>query len=318
VVTQLVVFDSNGDGLDDRIYFGDIAGNVWRVDLQLGFTASDTGGDVAIVGQLADISVSAGAAVGPLDAETRSFYASAAVVPVRDTVYSDESDYDYVLIQSGNRPDPLDQNVHNTFYAFRDFEIGDLTDSDGDGLADAGTYPTLTRADLFDATGNPFQTNADGSAANQAAFDAALPLLRAANGWFIDLKETDGTYIGEKGLSRPLVFFGRLFFNTFIPDTSGLDVCELSAGSTRLYGLNVLSGAALFADWNTDDGTTDPTTADRYFDTGGGIGSDPLMYFPPPSGGQGGPQLLQSQGDALQPFDPGVDTPRRRTYWFEQ
>lgn len=325
IVTQLVVYDSNGDGLDDRIYAGDIAGDVWRVDLKPGFTASDTGGDVAIVGQLADVSASEGAVPGPLDTETRSFYAAANVVQVRDTIFSNESDYDYVLIQSGNRPDPLDKNVHNTFYAFRDFAIGGLPDSDNNGLADttdpADDWPDtpLTRSDLFDLTTNPFQTNADGTPADQTAFDNALPSIRAASGWFIDLKETDGTYIGEKGLSRPLVFFGRLFFNTFIPETAGLDQCELSAGSTRLYGLNILSGAALFAQWDTSDGTTDPTTSDRYIKTGGGIGSDPLMYFPPPPpGGGGGPRLLQSSEDASRPFDPGVDTPRRRTYWFEQ
>jgi len=316
VPSDLSLLDSNGDGFTDRIYFGDLGGNVWRVDLEDELQTSSTGGDVATVGKLGDISLSQGATAGPHAAQTRKFYAGADVVQVIDSLFNDDARYDLVLITSGNRPDPLNSVVQNALFAFRDEAIEGLKDDDNDGIVDGDdpAFTTITRADMFDVTDNPFQTNLDGSFADQTTALDALPDMKASNGWFIDLVESDGSYIGEKGLSRPVVLAGKLFFTTFIPivDDNLAQSCELSEGTGRLYGLNVLSGAALFTDWNASGGVN-PDTADRSMNLGGGIPSDAVPIFQ-----KEGVTIIVGTGGGGVVADPDIDLPRERTYWYQE
>jgi type IV pilus assembly protein PilY1 len=334
--TPLSLRDFNGDGNFERLYFGDEGGNIWRIDLKI-FNATSTAGAIATVGQLADIAVSAGATPGPLDdpldlddnVERRRFFASTAAIPVRDTLFSNESNYEYVLVQSGDRPDPLNQVIQNAFYAFRDFRLEPLPDADNNGIADVADSPDadgwpntpLSRAELFDVTDNPFQTAPDGTPVDAANFDeqtagSAINGLKAASGWFIDYKELNGTYIGEKGLTRPNVFFGNLFYTTYIPEVTDQlqQQCQVSAGFSRLYGLNLLTGAALFADWDNPGSGQTPTTSTRAKTLGGGgIASDPLIIIS--EGGTGG---LAGSGAGGESFPTGATLPIQRTYWFQQ
>lgn len=316
IPADVAVLDSNGDRFIDRIYAGDLGGNVWRVDLEDELAVTSTGGDVGTAGQVADISASAGAVPGPHAEHTRKFYSAPDVVQVVDSLFNDEARYDLVLIASGSRPDPLNTIVQNTFFAFRDEAVDGLKDENNDGLVDADDplFQTVTKADLFDVTPNPFQTNVDGTFADPTTAQNFLPDMQAASGWFIDLKESNGDYIGEKGLSKPIVLAGKLFFTTFTPEVDDelINACQLSEGAGRLYGLNVLSGAALFTDWDSAGGD-DPTTADRYMQLGGGIPSDAVPIFQ-----KEGVTIIVGGGGGATSVDPGIALPRVRTYWYQE
>ena len=132
--------DSDGDGVDDRLYVGDTGGQVWRVDLAVLETVSSSPESTTVVGKLAEIADSSS------DSKQRRFFDAPSVVQVRDTLFSDESDYDYVLIGSGYRPHPLNTDVEDRFYAFRDFFTGanEMTDVDGDNVSDTtDSYPQV-------------------------------------------------------------------------------------------------------------------------------------------------------------------------------
>ncbi len=316
VPADLSLLDSNGDGSTDRLYFGDLGGNVWRIDLNNELEPGATGSDIGIVGKLGDVSLSAGVVPGLHMEESRKFYSAPDVVQVVDALFNDEARYDLVLITSGNRPDPLNEIVRNSLFAFRDVAVTGLKDDDNNGIVDADDpdFQTITRSDMFDVTDNPFQTTLDGSFADPATALSALPDMQASSGWFIELRESNGDWIGEKGLSKPITLAGKLFFTTYIPvvDDNLAATCQLSEGSGRLYGLSVLNGAALFTDWNNGGGVN-PNTADRYQELGGGIPSDAVPIFQ-----KEGVTIIVGTGGGGVVADPGIALPRVRTYWFQE
>lgn len=349
VPSNISIFDSNGDGASDRMYFGDLGGQLWRVDLKPTLSSSSTGAAVGVIGKLASVSLTAdpAAVAGPHATNTRKFYSAPSIIRVRDNTFSDRGRYDLILLGSGTRQDPLNQQTRDRFYAFRDYQVAGMPDVDVNGQADSATYPTLDESNLFDVTGNPFQTNADGAKQDPTAFNEALPDFRAADGWFIDLKEADGSYLGEKVLSKATVAGGVLLFTTYIPEvTEALRArCQLAAGFSRLYGLNVLTGAARFADWSSSGtggtgGSANAVTADRSKDiAGGGLASSPVTVAvdlgvtttggAPDNNGDGTPDSTggasnltvlgcYGSGSALHCENLGVGTPRIRTYWYQR
>ena len=99
VPAEVATLDSDSDGIVDRLYFGDLGGQVWRVDL----TAIPLKGNKsssAVIGKLADLSTKT-------PGERRRFHSPPSVVQVKDTAFSETEEYDYVLIGSGSRPHPM-------------------------------------------------------------------------------------------------------------------------------------------------------------------------------------------------------------------
>ncbi len=338
IPSELGFLDSNGDNATDRLYFGDGCGQVWRVDINGDVGVDRPGGAVIggtlniTVGLLADLSEPDGAVPGPLATETRKFYDAPAIVQAVDEQFSTAARFDLVLLSSGNRPDPLNQTVHDAFYALRDFKVTNLNDldADGDGLAgpadlngdgdtvDLGEdFKTITTADLFDLTNNPFQLNTAGDPVTAANFDqsnagSAVSQIREDDGWILKLVE-----LGEKGISKPLVIAGKLFFTTYLPVSASGDPqqddasCEVVLGESRVWGINVLSGAALFADWDNDG--TSFSNEDRFLNLGGGMGGDLSVQATADA-----ISLLTPTGQAAEGIDPGVGLPRERTFWYQR
>ncbi|RKZ35397.1 MAG: hypothetical protein DRQ37_06465, partial [Gammaproteobacteria bacterium] len=292
IPSDLVVFDSDGDGDDNRIYFGDMGGQVWRVDLEPAL--GNKTGIVATVGKLAELSDRTGGAVA---ADERKVFYPPDVVQLRRGEFSDVyNDYDMVLVVTGNRAGPLGTTTTDRVYALRDGTTGSLPDADGNGITDTG-YPkiggALAETDLFDVT---------------AVDDpGASALLRSSHGWFFDFTES-----GEKALASPVVLAGKLFFTTYLPEgvVSGSS-CSLSEGSGRLYGVDILTGGALF-NWDGVGDGDNLTTTDRHYQLGSGIPSSAVPVFQPE-----GVTLLIG-GGSIATVDPDVDLPRERTYWYEE
>ncbi len=286
---RITIIDTDNDTLDDRLYFGDTGGQVWRVDL-----ANDP--EDSVVGLLATISTDDGVTTTN-SADERRFFEPPSVVQVIDNTFSDTSEYDYVLIGSGNRSNPLGSSVQDRFYGFRDKIIGDMTDTNDDNIADSypnaiGTATPYTASTLVDITSLVLDTSA---------------VTKSSNGWFFDFT-TSGTS-NEKVLSAPIVIAGNVFFTTFEPDvTISSDLCSTNIGGGNAYGFNILTTNGAL-DWDVDG---DKDMADRKLTLGGGIPSDVVPIFTK----EGVVGIVGIEGGAAQL---GVlsELPRVRTYWYE-
>lgn len=300
IPSRITVLDYDGDFVDDRMYVGDLGGQVWRVDLapDVETSGTDRAGS-SVVGLLARLSTIATAT------EQRRFFEPPSVVQVKDTTFSDAAggEYDYVFIGSGWRQHPLNKAVHDRFYALRDETIGTMTDSPANNIADSYPSDTTSNApiantDLIDITERVFD-----------AGDADIAAIKLAKGWFFDF-DTAGND-GEKVLSAPITIAGSVFFTTYQPDaTTNSDACTAQIGGGSAYNFGVLTAAAS-VDWDDTPGI-DPID-DRTVALGGGIPSDVVPVFTK----EGIVGIVGIEGGAAQ-LGTLSDLPRFRTYWYEE
>ena len=264
IPSGVTALDTDSDGATDRIYVGDTAGQVWRVDLapiEVGGAYSSAAGKT-VVGKLANISADG------LPVKHRRFFEAPSVIQVRDNVFSDEENYDYVLMGTGYRPHPLNTEVEDRFYAFRDFQIGanEMNDDNENNVADDNDdYPQ--------PGGNAF-TDADLINVTSTILDSSVAEHRASAGWFYDFTQA-GT-VGEKVLSPAITTGGIVTFTTFAPEaTASSDPCGALLGLGKAYNFDILSaGAAL--DWDNDGALTNN---DRVFELSSGIPSGVVPVF---------------------------------------
>jgi len=300
IPSAVTAFDTDSDGAVDRIYVGDTGGQVWRVDLaaiELRSAYSSAAGET-VVGKLADISVD------NTPAKQRRFFEPPSVVQVRDNIFSNEENYDYVLMGTGYRPHPLDKTVEDRFYAFRDFQTGahEMADLNKNNVADAtDKYPQLN--------GNAF-TNNDLINVTTTALDSSIAEHRASSGWFYDFTSTG--VIGEKVLSRAITTAGIVTFTTFAPEqeVTGVtaDPCKAVVGLGKAYNFDILSaGAAL--DWDNDGALT---SNDRTIDLAGGIPSGVIPVFT----NEGVLGVVGVEGGAKK-LGTLSQLPTERSYWYE-
>jgi type IV pilus assembly protein PilY1 len=290
IPSSLALMDSSGDGLVDRIYVGDTGGQLWRLDLQrtdLGVSAS--GARLASVSSILS------------DSDKRKFFYPPDVAQLYDSDHSATAEYDLVIIVSGDRANPTETTVHNRVYGFRDYTI------QGAIAADFATLDPST--DLYDATANLIQQGTD------AQREAALAAIKQKKGWYMDLSES-GTWIGEKGLSSPIILDNKAFFTTYVPgaNESPNDSCGSPVeGYGRLYALNILNAAAVYPNWDGTGDTANLTKEDRDYDLWAGIPSNVVPVFQP-----GGVTLVVGGGGGGGTFDPDIDLPVVRTFWLQE
>ena len=203
------VIDKDNDQLTDRLYFGDMGGQVWRIDLVngRGRTTLGEGGVIASVG---------GADVGsPTRADARRFYTTPGVVDV----VQDNTIFTAINIGSGYRAHPLDTSTREEFYSIRDFRPNEVVPT---GDYDSPAQPLILRSDLPDITDN------------------LAPQLEATDaGWRMRLEGP-----GEKILTSSLTISNVLFFNSFTPTTADA-TCLPGGGRNRLYRVSILGGFPL-------------------------------------------------------------------------
>ncbi len=326
VPSDLQLMDSDGDGKSDRLYFGDTGGQVWRIDL-----AASAGDSVG--GLLAGLSDSTESS------KKRRFFYPPDVVRLRDYEYSpDNPIYDLILIGSGHRPKPLGTQVHDTFYALRDYAVNGLVDDDNNGIADYQDskedaednntlFYTLSHDDLYDATLNVLQESTEGEVLLEDKEE-----LQESHGWYINLMDQENDpprYVGEKVLASPIVLEGKVFFTTFLPPLGEdemevpEDACAISSeGRGRLYALDILTAGAGMnlneendgddGGGNGEDGTVLDST-DRSQIIGQGIPSGALPVFL-----REGVSLLVGSGGGIFRLDDVLGIPRQQVYWSQE
>tara|TARA_R110001592_G_scaffold215025_2_gene468337 strand:+ start:116280 stop:119816 length:3537 start_codon:yes stop_codon:yes gene_type:complete len=278
IPSPVSLMDSDHNGVDDRGYFGDSGGNIWRID----FTEAVYRPEGSGVTDAANWYLSRLAALGGSGESDRRFFHAPDIVQSRDG----SGDYTGVVITSGNRAAPRDVRVRDFVYLLKD-------------RTPAGTK--------FDTAASSLSHGriVDITSACVAAEEAQCEAEDLALGWKLELQAP-----GEKGLSTPLVSSGSVFFTSYIPrDVSKAESCAASEGSSRAYAVRLADGSpALSAAGKLT--LEEEDEAARHMDIGPGLQGDIVPYgdrvLLPGRGLEGG-ALISVPGRA-----------RWRAYWREE
>ncbi len=215
--------DMSGDGFVDRLYVSDMGGQIFRFDI-------DNDNDSALAssiqgGRIADL-----AGTGRVNARRFYYPPDVALIAKRG-----EAAYLALVASSGYRSHPLNTEIQDRIYLLKDNDVYNTPTA----------YTTLTEANLYDATLN--LVAGDGTDAQNAVAKTALD---NSQGWYIKLDDETGTdtWVGEKGLSEPLIIEGVAVVTTFIPVGTSIvsGSCVPQAGSGRVFYLDVFDGSAAF------------------------------------------------------------------------
>jgi type IV pilus assembly protein PilY1 len=249
VSSSVKVVDEDGDGFVDKVYVGDLGGQMWRFGQ---VTADPIGNplnfpncDENINNWTGQVMFTAPTYVIDSTTYTRKFF-----YPPSVTL---EKGYDLLFMGTGDRENACDtttaadriyaiKDTHGTI-SFTELNLVDVTDP-------AAAVPDLN------------QTNGDVDSNNSID-----------QGWFIRLVDGLGDDNGEKVLAQGVVFYKTFYITTFTPNN---DPC-VPGGNARLFALNYLTGSAVIEFTDTDgDGDDDLT---RSVLLGGGIPSKPVTVL---------------------------------------
>lgn len=302
IPSDIKLLDSDLDGHTDRLYVGDMRGQIFRVDLSPTTTAvSGTGVRLANLG-------SAGSA---LAADNRRFFYPPDVVMTQSPEAGVEN-YVSINIGSGYRAGPLNPLnadgtaatvVRDRFYSLRDPNVLGAAPSNFSSLNHA------TSGDLFDATEeDTFSTTETNE-------------LSDSRGWFITLgtgfKKT-GPSNGEKVLASSVTVNGEIFFTTYTPPGSvDPTACAPLAGTGKLYRVSLFNATATLSKVDADGNPITPTVADRITPLDRpGIPSSPTIMFREifnDDGESDGVTLIHCEGTKCEEIPDA--TQMTETYW---
>ncbi|HSF25182.1 MAG TPA: hypothetical protein VLE20_13235 [Blastocatellia bacterium] len=258
IPSDVMALDRNSDGLVERLYVGDTGGNVWRVDTDSADPAQWKVNKLAAVG-----------------GSRKFLFPPDVVLNNKDS----NGSYDAVLVGSGDREHPFETSVQNRYYMFKDRNVNPLNADGGSGP------PTITEANLFDATDNSLQgldtcaTNPTGAACTSAQ-SAQADLNSVGNkGWFLTLGA------GEKVIGNSVTVGGTTLFATNQPATPTPGTCASNLGIARIYGISFENATAT----KEFDGIAGLSTADRsQVHAGGGFLPSPVPVVVEFGGAGGG------------------------------
>lgn len=249
VVSQINAIDRDNDGLIDHLYFGDLGGQAFRVDINNAATGADAsakkGNFVTRVVRLFDAHVSSGAS--PRFYEMPSF-----------SIHDSTAGYvGAVAFSSGNRSSPLSgatgtnqtgltTSANDGVFVVYD---KDVARTDLYTLVDSGTTALRTKNISLTSLNDNFSTGVT---------------VADNNGWKYSYSATNGRYKGMNGL---YALDGILFVNVFDRDGTGITSTDRCAGGVKgdsyVYQLCLPTGKCSFY--------TDSTTGPNRALLGGGI-----------------------------------------------
>jgi len=158
--------------------------------------------------------------------------------------------YDAILLSSGDRSTPLNEDTNNMLFMIKDEDIH--SQSFSSSIDPANPAPdTITIAKLYDYSNNPF-----GQTLTTQQRETLEIAVSEKSGWYIDLSQS-----GEKGTSAALAINGVAYFTTFTPPPPAVvdpDTCKLEIrGGGFLYAVDLALGTTIY-NWTTvDDGRVD-------------------------------------------------------------
>jgi type IV pilus assembly protein PilY1 len=297
IPSDVTVADLNGDGRADRMYVGDMGGQLWRFDVFDGRAPAElvAGGVIATFG-------AESGAEGP--AAERRFFVAPDIAIFRDPVQ--DRRFLSISLGSGYRSHPLDAQTEDRFYSVRDPNVFTRFEQAWyDGLDDTRI---VTESTLADITGEPAGTILDPT----------------EDGWMIRMRP------GEKVLAESRTFDNRVFFTSFQPRLADFAECNPGGGINRLYEVSVVNGDppppqdAEVGDPDLEPGGPDAVPAaearSRELQQEG-IAPELLFVFPSPEdpencvGRECSPEPVGCVG--LECFRPGFENVPVRTFWTE-
>ncbi|NNC97667.1 MAG: hypothetical protein HKN88_06300 [Gammaproteobacteria bacterium] len=221
IPSDIRIIDSNYDGHSDRLYFGDLGGQVWRFDIDNYVTNSDE--ITASGGVLAKLSPGASTNTNTGLTNIR-FFSAPSVAPVDNSVYGR---YLSIAIGSGYRAHPLDEVLNDKFYMLKDYAVNNKPDfSTLPVIYDNGDTTAPTTHKLLDVT----------------SIAQAGSQLKAYGGFVIDLNSGPG----EKILNPAITGDNKIFFTTYVPESESApsNSCAPNAqlGKSKLYAVSLFDG----------------------------------------------------------------------------
>jgi type IV pilus assembly protein PilY1 len=276
IPSDVTLVDRDYDGKIDRLYVGDMGGNIWRVDLEP--RPTEITPNYWQIQRLAAVGCNTGACT---TGTPRKFFYPPDVIPVGVTGAS--GSYDAVVISSGDREHPLYSQVStsshfvtNRFYMFKDIYTG----KDGSARTAA-----LVESDLFNATGTVY--------ANQTG----------TSGYYFTFAT------GEKGVNAPLTVAGITYLGSNEATPESETSC-VNLGIARGYRVNPLTGKTSVTTF--DGGGLPPSPVGGLVEVDGklvpfiiGAGGDENCNTPDCKSAVGGGKPTIN-----------VSTKRSRTYWY--
>ncbi|OUS28322.1 hypothetical protein A9Q99_12405 [Gammaproteobacteria bacterium 45_16_T64] len=212
IPSRVVALDLNADGYTEKMYVGDMGGQLWRFDIANGKSGAG----------LVDGGVVFTASVDGNAAENRRFYHE----PDLSLYRKNREQILAIKIGSGFQAHPLlkngtegsPQTSTDRFYMIKDTNVRNVPVS----------YVNLVESNLYDATDNLI---VEGDATNEQL------KLDGQKGWYITLNRD-----GEKVLASSLTVNNEVYFTTFEPSLS-VEPCEPVPGVARVYQVSVVDAS---------------------------------------------------------------------------
>lgn len=315
IPSDIALIDKNNDGYIDRLYVGDLGGNLWRVDLEPSLLSSLA--DTWQINRIASLGcTSADCPLASGNTPRKIFFPPEMI---------STSGYDGVFVVTGDREHPLivstDTQRNNRVYMIQDQHTGN------DVLASPAQ--ALIRPDQLI---NQTDCSSEVVKAPCTSTATLVPYAGQSPGYAITLTP------GEKGVNAPLVVAGSVYFGTNQPTPVDPARCTSNLGEARGYRLNPFSaqyGYTVFASQGLPpspvagvvrvtmgvvnaDGTTTTKVVDTPFAIGIGAGqTTPGGESMDPTGsstGCSGADCQSAFGGGKPPIN--VSTSRTRTYWY--
>ncbi len=244
IPSSITPLDSTGNGMLDRLYFGDTGGNVWRADLAGKDKSKFTVFKLASLGS-----------ESTNDGDRRFFYeptvVRAFISETTDTGQKDKQGesivvqtdvpYDAVLLGSGDRSNPLGNDSSDVYFMIKDENIKSQEFT-------ASSVPPIPSpillSDLYDFTDNPF-----GQTLSEQDFETLSLKVSEKSGWYVDFTQS-----GEKSSSSGLVINNVAYFTSYTPPdlTKTPGVCNMPSGAGWLYAIDLSLGVKKY-NWLTED-----------------------------------------------------------------
>lgn len=216
VVSRINAVDRDGDGVTDHLYFGDLGGQVWRIDLSKDFGTKEGGcGSYRMLFK---------------DTNSRFYEAP------NFSVYGYEQPLAVISIASGNRSLPYsDKNSSSTVYNLFDQDVVRRNFSTANS---SNSTPKLLVTDL-----KAMLTASELKGKNLVQVKAMIP-----NGWYVQAnsvvgKELDAqgnetaltSQAGSKVLGEMVVMNKSLYVSVYNPNTTAGNGCKIQAnGATTV------------------------------------------------------------------------------------
>ncbi len=215
IAAAVTPVDADGDGLTERIYFPDTAGNIWRADLNLTLNSVTNTYSLNVqnwrvykLAALGTDGVSSNYA-----ANDRRFFNQIDVVR---TVKSGQI-YDALLIGSGNIANPAETSADDMFFMVKDYRVSNFS------IYTEGDFP-LNLTDLENVT------------------SAVASSQDSKDGWYIDFTDS-----GEKVVSGSVTVDGSVYFTTIVPQTKSACTNPTTLPTNYFYSVNVHTAAPVVA-----------------------------------------------------------------------